>query len=280
MKIVVTGSGGQLASAMRLTRPAGVGKLTWLDRRGLDVTDASAVARHPALDGVGVVVNAAAYTAVDAAEDDVETATAVNDAAVGHLADRCEQEGAHLVHVSTDYVFGSAAPRRPLTPADPPNPDTVYGRTKLAGERRLVGRDATVLRTSWVYSANLLPRHRDFVSTMLRLERERDELTVVDDQYGCPTYVAELAQVVWQAVRERPGGLSHVAGAGQATWYELAREVFEVIGADPARIRPVTTSEYPARATRPPWSVLASDWPLPEWRSSLRLALAGNMRPL
>ncbi len=280
MKIVVTGSGGQLASAMQLTRPRDVGNITWLTREELDVADPTAVARHEALAGADVVVNTAAYTAVDAAEDDPDTAAAVNDAAVGHLAERCAAEGAHLVHVSTDYVFGSAAPRHPLTPADPTNPDTVYGRTKLAGEQRLMGRDATVLRTSWLYSANLLPNHRDFVSTMLRLEREREELTVVADQHGCPTYAADLAWVVWQVAVERPVGVFHVAGAGQATWYDLACATFELSGADPARIRPVTSAGYPARAPRPPWSVLASDWRLPEWRSSLRLALAGNMRPL
>ncbi|AGF71741.1 dTDP-4-dehydrorhamnose reductase [Corynebacterium halotolerans] len=280
MKIVVTGSGGQLASAMRLTLPADVGNPTWLDRADLDITDAADVATHEALDRADVVVNTAAYTSVDAAEDDIAGATAVNDTAVGHLAERCGREGAHLVHISTDYVFGSGALRHPLTPADPTNPDTVYGRTKLAGERRLEGTDATILRTAWVYSANLLPGHRDFVSTMLRLEREREELTVVDDQHGCPTYAADLAQVVWRAVRERPGGVSHAAGGGRATWYELACATFEQVGADPGRIRPVTSAEYPVRAPRPGWSVLASDWPLPEWRSSLTASVAGNMRPL
>ncbi|MGD7003001.1 dTDP-4-dehydrorhamnose reductase [Corynebacterium halotolerans] len=276
MKAVLTGSGGQLAAAMRATVPEDV-QVTWLARADLDVTDAAAVSRHPALNGCDVLINTAAYTAVDAAEDDVDAATAVNELAPGYLAQRCAGEGAHLVHLSTDYVFGPDAPHRPLTPQDATAPDTVYGRTKLAGEHRLRDLDATVLRTAWVYSGNTLPGHRDFVSTMLRLEQTHPELTVVDDQHGCPTYAVDLARAVWQAARERSGGIRHAVGAGQTTWFGLARAVFTEIGADPERIRPVTSAEYPTAARRPEWSVLASDYELPEWRSALSRAVAAKL---
>lgn len=276
MRVVITGSGGQLAAAMRATIPAGV-DATWLGRTELDITNPSAVARHSALSSCDVLINTAAHTAVDAAEEEQQRATAVNDIAPGNLAQRCAAEGVHLVHLSTDYVFGSNAPRRPLTPADPTSPDTVYGRTKLAGEARLAGFDATILRTAWVYSGNTLPTHRDFVSTMLRLEQSRSQLQVVDDQHGCPTYAVDLARVVWQVAAERPGGIRHAAGQGSTTWFGLARAVFEEIGADPARITPVTSAEFPTRATRPTWSVLASDYALPEWRSAVGRAVAAKL---
>lgn len=276
MRVVITGSGGQLAAAMRATIPAGV-DATWLGRTELDITNPAAVARNSALSGCDVLINTAAHTAVDAAEDEEERATAVNDIAPGNLARRCEQEGVHLVHLSTDYVFGSSAPRRPLTPADPTEPDTVYGRTKLAGEARLAGFDATILRTAWVYSGNTLPTHRDFVSTMLRLEQSQPQLQVVDDQHGSPTYAVDLARVVWQAAAERPGGIRHAVGRGSTTWFGLASAVFEEIGADPARITPVTSAEFPTRATRPAWSVLESDYVLPEWRSAVGRAVAAKL---
>lgn len=276
MRAVITGSGGQLAAAMHAIVPAGVDAV-WLSRADLDITDEAAVATHPALAGCDVLINTAAYTAVDAAEDDAATAALVNDVAPGLLARRCAVEGAHLVHLSTDYVFGSAAPRRPLTPADAVAPDTVYGRTKLAGEQRLMDFDATILRTAWVYSGNTLPRHKDFVSTMLRLECERDQLTVVDDQHGCPTFAVDLARAVWQAAADRPGGIRHAVGGGDTTWFGLAREVFQQVGADPARITPVTSAEFPARAVRPAWSVLESDYRLPEWRSAVVRAVAAKL---
>lgn len=276
MKVAITGAGGQLASAMRLSTPPSM-EVIWLDRAALDITDAAVVASAPELHGIDVLVNTAAYTAVDAAEEDAAAAQRVNGDAPGYLAARCEAEGAHLVQLSTDYVFGPGVPHRPLTPADATAPDTVYGRTKLHGERQLAGRDATILRTAWVYSANVLPGHRDFVSTMLRLEQSHETLTVVDDQHGCPTYAVDLAHAVWAVVRERPGGIHHAVGEGQTTWFGLARAVFEEIGADPERVKPVTSAAYPARAPRPKWSVLESDYHLPEWRSALRRAVAAKL---
>lgn len=276
MQVVITGSGGQLAAAMRATLPEGV-QVTWLDRAALDVADAAAVEKHPALTGCDVLVNTAAYTAVDAAEDAADAARAVNDHAPGYLAQRCAREGAHLLHLSTDYVFGPDVPHRPLRPGDATVPDTVYGRTKLAGERRVLEHGASVLRTAWVYSGNTFPEHRDFVSTMLRLEQSHGQITVVDDQHGCPTYAVDLARAVWRAAVDRPGGVRHAVGRGSTTWFGLARAVFEEVGADPGRVRPVSTAEYPTRARRPEWSVLASDYELPEWRSAVQRAVAAKL---
>ncbi|MGP6175202.1 dTDP-4-dehydrorhamnose reductase [Corynebacterium sp. A21] len=274
MKVAITGAGGQLASAMRLNTPASM-EVIWLDQAALDITDAAAVASTPALNSIDVLVNTAAYTAVDAAEDDAAAAQRVNGDAPGYLAARCRAEGAHLVQLSTDYVFGPGVPHRPLTPADATAPDTVYGRTKLHGEQQ--AGEATILRTAWVYSANTLPGHRDFVSTMLRLEQSHETLTVVDDQHGCPTYAVDLAAAVWEVVVAQPGGIHHVVGAGQTTWFGLARAVFEEIGADPERVKPVSSAQYPARAPRPEWSVLESDYHLPEWRSALHRAVAAKL---
>lgn len=279
MRVALTGSNGQLAAAMRAITPDGLA-VEWLDRRALDITDALSVSHSQALARCDVLVNAAAYTAVDAAEDDAAGARAVNELAPGYLARRCAEEGVHLVQLSTDYVFGSTAPQRPLKPADPVAPDTVYGRTKLAGEQRvseLLGDDATILRTAWVYSGNTLPEHRDFVSTMLQLEAERDEVTVVNDQFGSPTYALDLARVVWHVVGEKPGGIRHAVGSGTATWFEVARAVFEEAGADPDRVKPITSAEYPARAPRPPWSVLESSYRLPEWRSAVARAVGAKL---
>ncbi|QGU06616.1 dTDP-4-dehydrorhamnose reductase [Corynebacterium occultum] len=275
MRVAITGAGGQLGSAMRLTTPPEV-EAIWLGRADLDITDPEAVAHTASLKGIDVLINTAAYTAVDAAEDDEAAALLLNGEAPGHLAERCREEGAHLVQLSTDYVFGPGVPHRPLTPADPTNPDTVYGRSKLRGEQ-LAGENSTILRTAWVYSANTLPEHRDFVSTMLRLEKTHETVTVVADQHGCPTYAIDLARAVWEAAQQQPGVVQHAVGEGQTTWFELAQAIFAEIGADPRRITPVTSAEYPARAPRPEWSVLASDYALPEWRSALRRALAAKL---
>ncbi|MDK8450779.1 dTDP-4-dehydrorhamnose reductase [Corynebacterium mastitidis] len=289
MKVVVTGASGQLGRCLRLTAPEGA-RVTWCDRGLLDVADADAVARTPLLRGAEVVINAAAMTAVDAAEERVAEAEALNARAPGDLALRCAREGAHLIHLSTDYVFGgaeAARARRPLRPGDPVRPETVYGRTKVEGERAIArvareqerwGAAYTVVRTAWLFSGEVLPGHRDFVSTMLRLAREGVHPRVVDDQTGSPTFAIDLARELWNAAEGQPrGGAIHLAGAGAATWCELARAAFEEAGCDPARVRPVTSAEYPTAARRPAWSVLESDRPLPEWRSGVRRAVAATL---
>lgn len=251
-----------------------------MSRPQVDVTDRRAVLDDEKIAAADVLVNCAAYTAVDAAESDRERAFAVNELGAANLAEACARSGTFLVHLSTDYVFGGRGGRREaLRVSDPTSPDTVYGQSKLAGERAVLesGADAAVVRTAWVWNG----RERDFVSTMLRLERERDTVSVVDDQWGNPTWVRDLADGVLELADNPVPGVFHLTGTGEATWYDLAREVFAVAGADPERVRPCTTADYPTPAPRPAWSVLdPSSWTdagftrLPEWRDSLRRGLA------
>jgi len=286
---LVTGATGQLGTDLQ-TLLAGC-DVTALGRRDLDVTDEAQVRgvvgawRDDALarGARPVVLNAAAYTAVDAAEDDEATAELVNGAAPGWLAQELAGRG-RLVHVSTDYVFDGDA-TRPYRTDDEPGPRTAYGRTKLAGERAVasVDDDAVVVRTAWVYAAH----GRNFVRTMLRLESERDQVSVVTDQTGSPTWSADLARGLVEVAQSPARGLLHATGTGSTTWHGLARTVFAGAGADPARVLPVPTSAYPTPAPRPAYSVLdTAGWtaagltPLPAWEHSLRdcLTALGALR--
>jgi dTDP-4-dehydrorhamnose reductase len=273
----VTGAGGQLGThALRLLGDSAVG----LTSAELDITDAAAVADAIATHRPDVVLNAAAYTAVDAAETDEAAAVAVNADAPRHLAEALARAGGRLIHVSTDYVFAGDADT-PYEPDHPVGPKTAYGRTKLAGEvavRAALPDRGDVVRTAWVYggpSAN-------FVDTMLRLERSRDTVDVVDDQIGCPTYVADLAAALVALGRSpAPAAVRHFVNAGQASWYDLARETFRLAGADPDRVRPVSSAAFARPAPRPAWSVLSTrSWtaaglPAPRpWQDALAAALA------
>lgn len=276
--ILVTGAGGQLGRQIldlasggdREDRAIGVGSAE------LDVTDASAVAE--AIEPSMIVINCAAYTAVDAAEIDIDRATAVNSDGPRNLARACAEMGARLVHVSTDYIFDGTG-TRPYEPDDAPAPRSVYGRTKLAGERAVLAElpTANVVRTAWVYTGT----GTDFVSTMLRLERERDVITVVDDQIGSPTYSRDLAAGLLElAASPVRGSVLHSTNAGTASWFDLARAVFAGVGADPERVRPCSSSEYVRPAPRPAFSVLSgAAWeraglePLRGWREALEDAL-------
>ncbi|GAA1455672.1 dTDP-4-dehydrorhamnose reductase [Williamsia maris] len=290
----VTGAGGQVGRLLAAT-PGAIG----LGRTDLDISDAGAPARVLAdLGPHDVVVNCAAYTAVDAAETDVAMAEAANVAGPAALARVTAAAGAWLIHLSTDYVFSAPATRdRPLEPADldpDATPATVYGRTKLAGERAARAADprTTIVRTAWVYTG--ADRGSDFVSTMRRLETERDTIGVVDDQIGSPTYAVDLAAGLLQLAQTPPDHLSRVTGAvlhatnaGRCSWFDLARAVFVGVGADPDRVRPVTTAEFPRPAPRPAYSVLSGvSWadaglrPLREWRPALDMALHTRSLPL
>ena len=328
MRVVVTGARGQLGRSLALTCPPGLdGDVVWADRSLLDVTDTAAVAASPVLEAADVVLNCAAFTDVDGAEEEPgrTLAEAANAPAPGRIARRCADVGARLVHVSTDYVFGDAvlddaahadvvvsrpvlddaapggvagpgaavpAGARPLLPGDPTSPETIYGRTKLAGERAALAAcpATTVVRTAWVYSGDTLPEHRDFVSTMLRLARRGVDPKVVDDQFGSPTYAPDLARALWRLVLDGDGAASgtagarpaagrvlHGVGAGWTSWHLLAREVFAAAGFDPERVSPVDTAGYPTKAKRPRWSVLAADLELPEWRTGVARAVAARL---
>ena len=295
MRWMVTGAGGALGTDLvgRLVAPdAPPGDtVRACTRADLDITDEAAVSEavrewtSAPGEGPAVLVNAAAYTAVDRAETDAgaaDAAWAVNAEAPGVLAAACAANGAWMVHVSTDYVLGPLpdGARRPLEPDDPIAPAGVYARTKLEGEQRV--RAALpgahhVVRTAWVYGAT----GTNFVRTMARLAGERDTLDVVDDQHGSPTWSGDLADGLIALGRARPpAGTLHAAGGGETTWCGLARAVFEELGADPARVRACTTDAFPRPAPRPAWSVLSdASWrgaglpPLRPWRDALRVAV-------
>ncbi|GAB4080366.1 dTDP-4-dehydrorhamnose reductase [Modestobacter muralis] len=280
---LVTGATGQLGTDLQALL-AGA-DVTALGRRDLDLTDEAQVRgvvgawRDDVLarGARPVVLNAAAYTAVDAAEDDETVAGLVNGSAPGWLAEELAGRG-RLVHVSTDYVFAGDADR-PYRTDDEPAPRTAYGRTKLAGERAVaaVDDDAVVVRTAWVYAAH----GRNFVRTMLRLEGERAQVSVVADQTGSPTWAADLARGLVEVALSPARGVLHATDGGATTWHGLAQAVFAGAGADPARVLPVPTTEYPTPAHRPAYSVLdGTGWaaagltPLPAWEPSLRACLA------
>jgi dTDP-4-dehydrorhamnose reductase len=266
-RVVVSGAGGQLGAA--LTEAFATENVVALAHRDWDVTNPP-----PALGPVDLVLHAAAWTDVDAAEADPQEAAAVNVGGTQHAAEL----GAPLVYFSTDYVFDGRQ-REPYVESDAVGPLGVYGRTKLHGEAA-AGEDAWVVRSSWLFG----PAGHNFVRTMLRLGAERDEVEVVDDQRGCPTYVGHLAAAV-PAVVELPFGLYHVAAAGDCTWADFAEAIFEEAGVD-CRVRRITTAEFGAKAPRPAYSVLRSEKgapELPHWRDGLRECLSrigcGTQRP-
>jgi dTDP-4-dehydrorhamnose reductase len=228
------------------------------DRSSLDVTDRDAVLAAVTSLRPDVVIHCAAHTAVDRCEGEVAAAFAVNALAVRHVADAARRAGAHLVSVSTDYVFDGTA-GRPYHEWDEPNPLSVYGRSKLAGEREAVGAGggATVVRTSWLCGAN----GSNMVKTVVRLLDEGVRpLRFVDDQYGCPTFTADLAVTLRRIAVARLPGVVHVTNHGETTWYGFARAVVAAAGADPGLVEPITTAQLhpPRPAPRPADSRLAS----------------------
>lgn len=251
---LVTGAAGQLGRALLATIPEGW-DCTGLTRDDLDLSNAPAISRVIADMRPDVVINAAAYTAVDRAEAEPDLAMAINARAPGVMAKALRKHGGRLVQVSTDYVFDGRSTRAYL-PADPVNPLSVYGASKADGELA-AGLEAIVLRTSWVYAAG----GQNFVRTMLRLMRERDELRVVCDQAGAPSWAPDVARTIWRlAMLGRPG-IYHHRDAGQASWHEFAHAIAEealAIGliARAPKIIPITASQFPAAAHRPANSLL------------------------
>jgi dTDP-4-dehydrorhamnose reductase len=280
--MLVLGGGGQVARALSRTL-GGAHEVIVKTRAELDIADAGAVGRAFADAGADWVINAAAYTAVDLAEDEPERATAVNDIAVGVLADAAAAASCRLLHVSTDFVFDGASNRAYL-PGDIAHPLGVYGRSKLAGERRALesGSAAIVLRTAWVYAAE----GRNFVLTMLRLMRERAQVRVVSDQIGAPTWATGLAHAIRDLIDAKaPPGIYHWTDLGVASWYDFAVAIQDEslergLLERAAQIVPIATAEYPTRARRPAFSVLDTTGtralvatPAVHWRHNLRKML-------
>jgi dTDP-4-dehydrorhamnose reductase len=287
LALLITGCNGQLGTeVVRQARAASdIAFSRGIDLPEVDLTDPFAVrdtvhewarvVRSDSADHRLVVLNLAAYTAVDKAEEQEDLAYAVNAAAPALLAKACGEVGARLAHVSTDYVFpgdGTA----PYEPDDPKGPTNAYGRTKLAGElavQELLPDAFWIVRTAWLYGAG----GPNFVKTMARLERERDKLTVITDQVGSPTWAGHLARGLLALARsDAPAGAYHGTNRGQTSWHGFAQAVFEELGADPSRVLPTDSASFPTPATRPAYSVMSgAKWdaaglpPFAGWREAL-----------
>ncbi len=264
---LITGAGGMLGAELAAKLPEAVA----LTRYDLDLLDAAAATAVIDKHRPQIVVNCAAWTAVDYAESHEIEALAVNGTAVGRLTAACREVGARLVHLSTDYVFGgdAAEPYPEDAPVDPVN---AYGRTKLAGEQAVLSYElGYVLRTAWLYGAH----GPNFVRTMIRLAGERDTVEVVDDQRGQPTWTGDLAdQIIALMAADEEPGVYHGTNRGETTWYHLTREIFTLLGTDPDRVRPTTTDAFPRPAPRPAYSVLAQTRgpAMRDWKAALHAA--------
>ncbi len=275
MKLAVTGAGGMLGRAVVAAASRLGHDVRALARRDLDVTDAGAVRRAMVEQRPRAVVNCAAYTDVDGAQSDRAAAEAVNGDGAGNVAAAAAEVGAMIVHVSTDYVFDGSQ-RRPWVESDPVGPLGVYGATKLAGEVAVAQSNPVhaIVRTAWLFGAG----GRNFVDTMLALGELRDEVSVVTDQVGCPTWTGHLAGALVE-LAERPGdtGIHHIAAAGSCSWNELAVEVFDRAAID-CRVLPTTSDAFPRPAPRPAYSVLGTEraepLPLPAWQDGVAAYLA------
>lgn len=266
----MVGHAGMLGSdLMRAAERAGHAA-AGVDLPDVDITDAAGTERVVREHAPDVVINCAAFTDVDGAEEREETAALINGDGAGNVAAAARAAGARVVHVSTDYVFDGEK-REPYVESDPTGPRTGYGRTKLAGEWLVASGnpDYVIARTAWLFGAH----GKNFVETMLKLGAERGELSVVHDQVGCPTWTGHLADALLQLAAARLTGVVHTAGAGTCSWYEFAVEIFRQAGVDVA-VSAVTTAEFPRPAPRPAYSVLVSERDgaprLPDWRDGLR----------
>jgi dTDP-4-dehydrorhamnose reductase len=275
MKILLTGAGGQVASALCTTLPP-IGEVLALGRQQLDLADVLAIRQVVRSAAPAVIVNAAAYTAVDRAESEQDMAFAINAVAPEVLAQEAARLGALFVHFSTDYVFDGEK-KTPYIEEDAPNPLNVYGRSKLAGERAIQnsGCRYLLLRTSWIYAEH----GKNFLLTILRLAREGRELRVVDDQVGAPTSSAMIARAAAQAIlrieRDRIGqGLFHMTATGAVTWCDFAKAILDAVRI-PASVVPISSAEYPTAARRPRNSRMDSSKlgvlgiSMPTWRQGL-----------
>ena len=280
MRILVTGSNGQLGSALVERLAARGDEVFGYDLPDIDITDAESVRAVFEATRPEVVINCAAWTAVDAAEEQEAAALQVNGVGPGVLALACAAVDAWLVQVSTDYVFAGDA-STPYAEDAEPDPRTAYGRTKLVGEEEVRVRlpdTHYIVRTAWLYGLV----GNNFVKTMLRLAEERDELEVVDDQWGQPTFAGDLADQIIALIDVRPpAGTYHATNAGAASWFDFAQEIFRLAGLDPQRVRAVTSAEFVRPAPRPAYSVLGHDrWfdvgmvPMRDWHDAIADAMA------
>lgn len=278
MRVLITGANGQLGGALQRTAPAWA-DINAIDVEDVDLTDSAMLTARLVVEAPDLIINAAAYTAVDRAESDEALARAINSEAVATMVNAMAETGGKLVHVSTDYVFDGTSAQPYVTSAER-NPQSVYGRTKAEGEDHLRSQDLLV-RTAWVYEVG----GANFVRTMIRLMNERDELGVVADQIGSPTWATGLAATIWALVEKGASGTFHHSDDGATSWHAFAVAIAEeahalgLVKRVPA-IKPITTADYPTPAKRPAFSLLdcsatralLGDTPVP-WRTNLRLML-------
>ena len=254
-QILVTGCNGQLGNELQqLTSKYDDIQFHFTDKEELDITDRKEVYSFIECHSISVVINCAAFTAVDKAESEPELCDLLNHVAPGYLAEAVASIGGTMIHVSTDYVFDGTS-CTPYREEDTPNPQTVYGRTKLAGEESVIRScpGSMVIRTAWLYSTF----GNNFVKTMIRLGKERDSLGVVFDQIGSPTYAHDLAQVIMTAVEKGiVPGVYHFTNEGVCSWYDFTRAIHRIGGITNCNVRPIHTEEYPVPAKRPHYSVL------------------------
>lgn len=275
-RILVTGANGQLGSEMRRLGEISPNEYIFTDVAELDITDKDAVIAFTQQNNINVIVNCAAYTNVDKAEDDEATAELINATAVRNLAEAAKAVDATLFHVSTDYVFG-AGDNTPRTEDMPLNPLGAYGRTKLHGEQAIaeVGAKAIIIRTAWLYSEY----GNNFLKTMLRLTKEKETLNVVFDQVGTPTYAGDLAMTIFSIIEgdyyNGNEGVYHFSNEGVCSWYDFAQEISTAMG-HKCQISPCHSNEFPSKVTRPPYSVLDKTKikrtfgvDIPHWRESM-----------
>jgi dTDP-4-dehydrorhamnose reductase len=281
MKILVTGADGQLGYELKRSCPQGI-NLIETDKESLDITDAGAIEIALKMHEPDWLINCAAYTAVDKAESDQDAATAINATGAGALASACAASGVRMAQISTDFVFDGSQ-STPYQPDDETGPLGVYGATKLAGEQlvRQAIPEALIIRTSWLYSAH----GHNFVKSMLKLMDSRDELDIVYDQVGSPTWAVTLAKTIWQLITVGANGIHHCSDNGIASWYDFAVAIQEEAFAtgllwEEIPLRPIRSEQYPTPARRPAFSVLDKQQTesvigtsFPHWRKSLRRML-------
>lgn len=276
-KILVTGANGQLGNEMRRLGAVSPNEYIFTDVAELDITDGQAVKGFVAEQQIDVIINCAAYTNVDRAEEDQATAELINATAVGHLAQAAAEQGATLIHISTDYVFGSEG-NTPRKEDMPLNPLGVYGKTKFLGEQAIAesGCKALIIRTAWLYSEF----GNNFLKTMLRLTSEKEFINVVFDQVGTPTYAGDLAMVIFSIVEKDlyvgKEGIYHFSNEGVCSWYDFAVEIARAVGNTKCQINPCHSNEFASKVKRPAYSVLdktkikeSFGVDIPHWRESM-----------
>ncbi len=286
MKILVTGKNGQLGKSIhkRVANNEYTDEFVFVGREKLDLSNTDSIASYFNRNNFDIIINCAAHTAVDKAEEEVVLANQINHLAVAKLAQIAKMQQAKLIHISTDYVFDGEGDK-PYTETDETNPINIYGKTKLAGEQALkeiMPTDAIIIRTSWVYSEY----GNNFVKTMLRLGKQRDELSVVGDQIGSPTYAIDLANAILDTIQNKvfkevgqETQVYHYSNEGKISWYEFAKEIFELADIQ-CNVNPITTEQYPTLAQKPKNTLMNKDKiaetfsvNIPDWKESLKICI-------